>query len=67
MYDVDNTKSVSCAEKEYVYEILTDEEEYEMEDLQKEPMELMVAEGKPHFTNIGQRLQNFCQPIYSYN
>ena len=39
-------------EKDSIYDGLTDEESEDLEKVQKEMMELMDAESKPHFNNI---------------
>ena len=52
MDDVDESKSGYRADKESVDEVLDDEDAGEMEEYQKELVDLIVAESKPHFAKI---------------
>ena len=63
MDDINDSESVSCAEKYYVDKNLADEEVEELEDARKERMELMAAYSKPHFANIWRRIPNLGQLI----
>ena len=63
MDDINDSESVSCAEKYYVDENLADEEVEELEDARKERMELMAAYSKPNFANIWRGLPNLGQLI----
>ena len=61
-YD-DESGSVSCADKQYVYEVLIDEDAEDLKMDQKERMEIMVVDIKSHFTKISQMIPNFGEVI----
>ena len=56
---------MACTEKESVDEGLAEEEVEDLEERQKELMELMEAESKPHFTSILWRLLKLGQLLWS--
>ena len=52
MDNINQSESVSCAEKESVDDNLADKEAEELQEAWKERTELMADQGKPRFTNI---------------